>query len=652
MVKMTSDERQRYTEAVTDANIPTLLMVLLQLTGERKWLEAPYRPKPPRGMSDNDSGGLPTAVQQEIRDAAREAIIGWREGRPAAIPEPSPDLLVEMLSCAMAERIPHEYGPMIAGQLGLRPLTDGEPIEVPDGFSVLIIGAGMSGLCAAYNLKRAGIPFVVLEKSAHVAGTWAENRYPGSGVDTPTHLYSFSFATFDWSMYFALREEIHAYFEDVAGRFALRDEVQFETEVVSLAYQESEQRWAVTVRHADGSTAILHAPVVISATGIFNPIKLPLIDGLQDFDGPCVHTAQWPSDLDVTGKRVALIGNGASAMQVGPEIQHQVESLTIFQRSPHWVAPFEQFRKEIPDPVRFLMREVPLYQSWYRVRLGWTFNDRVYPALQKDPTWEYPDRSVNALNDKQREYFSNYIRAELGDRTDLLEHVLPTYPPFGKRLLMDNGWYRMLRNDKVKLVTEHITKIDANRIITADAGEYPADVLVLATGFDASRFLTSFQAYGRDGRSLREVWDDDDARAYLGLTMPGFPNFFALYGPNTQVGHGGSLVFVIEMQMRYIADLLRTMITEGIGVVECRKDIHDEYNAGVDRAHENMVWTHTGMSSYYRNTKGRVVVNYPYRNVDLFNVTERANLNDFVTEPRPAHSDHCAIHPVGAREVP
>jgi 4-hydroxyacetophenone monooxygenase len=199
---------------------------------------------------------------------------------------------------------------------------------------------------------------------------------------------------------------------------------------------------------------------------------------------------------------------------------------------------------------------------------------------------------------------------------------------------MDNGWYRMLRNEKVQLVTDPITEIGADRVVTADGSEYEADVLVLATGFDVLRFLTSFEARGRDGRSLREVWDDDDARAYLGLAVPGFPNFFCLYGPNTQPGHGGSLIFVVEMQMRYIIDLLRTMVAEDLGAVECRQDVHDEYNADVDRAHENMVWTHPGMSTYYRNARGRVVVNFPFRNVDLFDMTERANLAEFVTEPR------------------
>jgi 4-hydroxyacetophenone monooxygenase len=373
--------------------------------------------------------------------------------------------------------------------------------------------------------------------------------------------------------------------------------------------------------------------VLISATGIFNPLKFPDIKGLDRFEGPSFHTALWPDDLDLAGKHVAIIGNGASCMQVGPEIQNTVASLTIFQRSPHWAAPFEQFRKVVPEPIRFLLREVPLYQAWYRMRLGWTFNDRIHPALQKDPSWPHPDRSLNAINDGHRAYFTQYVESELGERQELLEHVLPSYPPFGKRMLMDNGWYRMLRNERVELVADPIVEILPDRVVIEDGREYKADVLVLATGFDVLNFLTSFEARGRSGRSLREVWDDD-AKAYLGLAIPDFPNFFCLYGPNTQPGHGGSLIFVIEMQMRYIMDVLRKMQARGIGAVECRQDVHDEYNERIDRAHENMVWTHKGMETYYRNARGRVVVNFPYRNVDLFEMTSRADLEDFILEPR------------------
>jgi 4-hydroxyacetophenone monooxygenase len=626
------DEDQVLVEAVAVANIPTLLMTLVQLTGEMHWLEDPYRPIRQQGMSDNDTGGLPEPIQAEIREAALEAVQAWRAGRPVAIPEPEPELLVRMLSWAMGEPVPPEYGTFTAAQLGHRPLHR-DRIEVPEGFSVLVIGAGVSGIAAAANLQAAGVPFTVIEKNHTVGGTWLENRYPGAGVDTPNHLYSYSFAQADWKMFFCLRDELWGYLESVADQLELRRHIRFQTTVVSARYQERDQRWAVTLRGPDGTTEEVEANVVISGIGIFNPLVYPDIEGLDSFAGPSFHTAAWPEDLDLAGKRVAIIGNGASCMQIGPEIQHEVESLTIFQRSNHWAAPFERFRKPVPEPLRWLFREVPIYQAWYRVRLGWTFNDRTYTALHKDPEWDHPERSLNAQNDSHRAFFTRYVEAELGDRQDLLPKVLPTYPPFGKRMLMDNGWYRMLRNPKVELVTDRVTRVEPDQLVTADGSTYPADILVLATGFDVLRFITTFEAVGRSGRSLREVWDDDNARAYIGTVVPDFPNFFTLYGPNLQPGHGGSLIFVVEMQVNYVMDLIAKMAASGLGAVEIRREVHDAYNERVDAEHENMVWTHPGMSTYYRNDRGRIVVNSPYRNVDYFEWTRQADLDEYLTEP-------------------
>lgn len=627
-------EAQRFAEAISTANVPTLLMVLVQLTGDLRWLEEPYRPARARGMNDNDSGGLPDRIQAEVRQAALEAILAWRAGRPVAIPEPSTDLRRKMLECAVAETVPTEYDPIIAADLPLAEHEVVEKLPVPDGFKVLIIGAGVSGLCAAIKLQQAGVPFTILEKSTTLGGIWRDNRYPGAGVDTPNHLYSYTFAPYDWSMYFALRDELHAYLEHVAEKFNLRPHIRFQTEVTSADYDKKTQGWKVAVQLADGSQETLQSNILISAVGIFNPIKMPDIKGLGSFKGPRFHTAEWPDHVDLTGKRVAMIGNGASAMQTGPEIQHIVKSLTIFQRSPHWVAPNEQFRKPIPEAMRFLLREVPLYRAWYRIRLGWTFGDRIHTTLQKDPNWPYADRSLNKANDSHRAYFSNYIVSEIGDKTELLDKVVPTYPPFGKRMLMDNGWYRMLRNEKVKLVSDPVTEIGPDRVITKDGSEYEADVLIVATGFDVLRFLTSFEIRGRSGRRLRDVWEDDNAKAYLGMTIPDFPNFFCMYGPNLQPGHGGSLIFVVEMQMRYIMDVLRKMLTKDLGAVECRQDVHDAYNEQVDQLHTNMVWTHPGMETYYRNARGRIVVNSPYRNAVYYEMTRAANLGDFVVEPR------------------
>jgi len=636
-VNVTSSEQRQFAEAVAIANIPTLLMVLVQLTGEERWLEAPFRPVRLRGMGDNDSGGLTEAAQHEVRAAALDAILAWRGGRPVALPEPSDDMLVRMLSVAMAENVPGEYGSFTAAQLGQTPLLNRTAIDLPDDFSVIIIGAGVSGLCAAINLDAAGIRHTIFEKNSTVGGVWWQNSYPGAGVDTPNHLYSFSFAGYDWSKYFALRDELHGYLEHVSREFDVRKNIRFETEVLSAVYQAAEQRWTVEVRTADGLTETHTANVVISAVGAFNPPVYPDIEGMHDFRGPSWHTARWPEHADLAGKKVAIIGNGASCMQVAPEIQHEVAALTIFQRSNHWAAPFEQFRREVPEPIRFLLREVPLYRAWYRVRLGWTFNDRIHSALQKDPDWVHPERSLNAQNDAHRAYFTEYVKSELGDRSDdLLDKVLPTYPPFGKRMLMDNGWYRMLRNPKVQLVDDEVVRIASDRLITADGSEYEADVLIYATGFDVLRFIDSYAVIGRSGRSLREVWEDDNAKAYLGTVVPDFPNYFTLYGPNLQPGHGGSLIFVVEMQVNYIMDVLRQMAANGLGAVECRSDVSDRYNEAVDRAHANMVWTHPGMQTYYRNARGRIVVNSPWRNVDFFAMTRSADLTEYATEPRRA----------------
>ena len=629
-----SPEEQIFSDAIDVANIPTLLMVLVQLTGELHWLEEPYLPKRQPGLGDNDTGGLEPRHQQEVREAALEAILAWRNGRPIALPEPDYDLIVRMLSVSMAESVPTEYGQFTAAQLGQVKFLDHQAISSPPDFNVIVIGAGVSGLCAAINLQMLGINFQVIERNSTVGGVWWENSYPGAGVDTPNHLYSYSFAPYDWQKYFCLRDELHGYLEHVCDSFEVRDTIRFETTVERIEYQNQKQNWLVTLCLPDGSQEQTEANVVISAAGIFNPPVSPDIDGLEDWEGEQWHTARWPETADLQDKKVAIIGNGASCMQIGPEIQDEVESLTIFQKSVHWAAPFEQFRKEVPDPLRFLLREVPLYRNWYRVRLGWTFNDRIHSALHKDPDWEHPERSLNAQNDAHRAYFTNHVISELGDHaSELLDRVLPTYPPFGKRMLMDNGWYRMLRNPKVQLVDERISNVDANSLTTEDGSEYEADVLVLATGFDVLNFITTYEAQGRSGTSLMSQWEQDNAQAYLGTVVPNFPNFFTLYGPNLQPGHGGSLIFVVEMQVRYIMDVIQKMLDQNLGAVEIRQDIHDRYNEDVDQAHTQMVWTHPGMESYYRNERGRIVVNSPWRNVDFYAMTREADLSEYLTEP-------------------
>ena len=640
---MTSEQdwTARFDAALPHANIPTLLMVLVHLTGDRRWLSERYQCTPIRGIDDHDSGGLPPDVQQEVRDAARDAVLAWKAGRPAAQPAPELAQLVDMLRHSVGEEVPASYGPMVGAWLGLDQefeIDQKGRYNVPDDFHVIVIGAGVAGLCASIRLHGAGIAHTVIEKNAEVGGTWYENRYPGAGVDTPNHIYSYSFAKADWTRYFALREEIQAYFVEVSRRFGVRPHIRFNTSVDAAVFDEKALAWNVTVADRDGRTESLRAKVVISAVGLLNVPKMPAITGLDTFAGPCFHSARWPQGLDVRGKRVAIIGNGASAMQIVPAIAPEVAQLTVFQRSKQWAAPFERFQKPVPPTARFLLKELPFYQQWYRQRLAWIFNDRIHASLQIDPDWPHPERAINRRNDKHREFFVDYVKAELGAKQALLADVLPDYPPFGKRMLMDNGWFRTATRDNVRIVNDGIERIEGDAVVTRDGQRHEADILVVCTGFDAVNLLSSFTLVGRGGRNVRERWDAEGAQAYLGVATPGFPNFFMLAGPNTALGHGGSVVALLETQVQYVMSLLKAALqSHGRDFeIEVRKDIHDAYNDRVQQAHAKMIWTHKGMSNWYRNGKGRVVAPTPFRNDDYWHMTRNSGLADYVMRGKPA----------------
>ncbi|WP_256839139.1 flavin-containing monooxygenase [Ornithinimicrobium faecis] len=627
----------RLASALKVANIPVLTLVLYQLTGERRWLEPPYRPRRSAGLDDNATGGLPVEVQEEVRRAAFVGIRSWMDGASMAVPEPPDDVLVEMLGVSMGEDVGQEYGPMIRSDLGLDEAREPD-VTFPPGFEVLIIGTGLSGLVMAKSLVDAGVECRLVERAHELGGTWRDNRYPGCGVDTPSAIYSFSFSTFPWSRYFAERDEVQEYLKSMAKSEGLLSRIDFDRDVVEAMYDAESQRWHVNTQTSLGETVVYSPDVVISAVGVFSEMRWPDVPGLRDFTGELVHTADWDEDVVLAGRRVGVIGNGASAMQLVPAVVDDVEHLTIFQRSPHWVAPFPQFQGEVPDVIREFGVAVPLYRRWYRVRAGWTFNDRLHSSLQRDPDWTHPERSVNARNDEHRKFFTSYLDSKVDGREDLREALLPTYPPFGKRILLDNGWFDAVRRPHVTLETKPISHVDGDRVVVEGEEGHQLEVLVCATGFQAVRFLSSMSINGRDGVTLREVWGEDDARAYLGSTVPGFPNFFIMYGPNVQAGHGGSLVGLAEMQSHYIVDALRALVTSGSRSIEVKRDVWERYNEEVDRAHDAMVWAHPGMSTYYRNSRGRVVVPGPFRVVDLWHRTRHVDTDDYIMTPHSAQS--------------
>jgi 4-hydroxyacetophenone monooxygenase len=637
--------------ALSGANIPTLLLVLAHLTGDRAWLADPYRPSRTVALNDNDTGGFSDERQQEIRDAAFGVLRDWRDGRTRLAPDPTDDEIVDMLAVSLGEQIPPEYATALAEEGGFRDRdvhwTNGAAPAAAQDFRVVVIGAGVAGLCAAIKLRELGIPFTVIERNDRVGGVWLENTYPGAGVDTPSHLYSYSFAPNPhWSRYFSKQPEIVGYLDDCARRFGVLPHVRFGTEVAAAHYDPSTSTWQVHVRPVggdrdapgDGPTELLVADVVISSVGQLNRPHVPNIPGLDSFDGPAFHSARWRHDVDITGKRVAVVGTGASAMQIVPEIAGTAGSVTVFQRSPQWAAPNGNYLRHVQGDVGLLVEQVPYYATWYRLRLMWMYQDKLHPTLQKDPDWPHPERAVNAINDKHRVFLSDHIREQIAGREDeLLDKVLPDYPPYGKRMLIDNGWFSAIQRDDVELVDEGVAAIEGSDIVTSDGTRRPADVLVLATGFQSRRMLWPMDVHGRSGTSLRELWGDDDARAYLGMTVPDFPNFFVLYGPNTNLGHGGSIIFHAECQVRYVTAMIRDMVEKGISAVEVRPEVCDAYNDRVDAAHANMIWTHPGMDTWYRNAEGRIVTNTPWRLIDYWAMTHEPDLDEFVvTSSEPA----------------
>ena len=624
-------------DGIANANIPALLMVLYQMTGEATWLQEPFAPGRSPGLDDNDSGQLPDEVQTQIRTAAEEAIEAWLAGKPLAIERPSNLRLAEMLSVAMTEHVPEEYGDIVAAGMGydLEPTAD---TAIAADKTAIVIGGGVSGICAGIELGKLGIDYTLFEKNEDFGGTWFENRYPGCGVDTPSLTYTFSCRPNDWSMYFPLRDEIEGYLLDTAREFGLYDKARFRTHVEEARWNTATDQWDVTITTPDGKRETHSADYLFSAVGILNIPKYPQIDGLDEFAGEVYHTSRWPAEADLSGKRVAVIGNGASGMQVAPAIADEVSRMTIFARSKQWAAPFPQFRKKVPEGVRYLMQVVPLYRAWLEQRLSWTFNDRVHGTLFRDPEWEHPERAVNEINDAHRRVFTRYVEEQLQDRPELIERVLPEYPPFAKRMLLDNGWFRTIKKPHVDLIPEHLAKVEGNTLFTSSGETVEADVIILATGFQTTNVLGSYDIVGREGQLLRDHWGEDNASAYLGTLVPGFPNFFILLGPNVGSGHGGSMIRNIENQMHFAGQVVQCAEAQEASTVEVKETAYTDYSRRIDDAHDRLVWTHPGTENWYRNSQGRVVAITPWRNDAFWRMTRSPDEADLQFDHRQESS--------------
>jgi 4-hydroxyacetophenone monooxygenase len=609
-------------EAVGTADLRVLLMSLHHMTGDERWLAAPYLPRRDVRIIADESAGLDPGVADEIRAAAVEC---W--GSRPAIDVPDDERMMRMMAVCLGHEVPREYLGMMREEMGFtsRDIALDTSTDFPAGLDALVVGAGPSGIAMSVRLQRLGVHHVVVEKSTSVGGVWRENTYPGCAVDTPNHSYSFSFAPPNrWSRFFAPQPELREYMERVANDFDVTSRVRFGTEVVAAQWIETDGKWEIDLEGPAGRYTERYS-FLVSAIGQLHVPKMPSIPGLETFDGAAFHTATWPKGLDLRGKRVGIIGTGATSMQVVPAIVDDVSSLTVFQRSPQWARPVERYHDPIPDGVQRMLDHYPYYAQWYRFTMTWRFADGLHPYIQKDPSWEFPERAVSKKNDMHREEMVRHMATELAGRDDLFAKCLPDYPPYGKRILLDNRWFAALRRPHVELVTESIECIAPEGVVTSAGNSHHLDVIILATGFDVTQMAARLNITGRGGVDLHEAWSGENPHAYLGISVPGFPNLFLLQGPNTGLGHGGSAIFQSECQARHITACMARVVERGVRVIEVDPDATQENVAATDAAHERMIWTHPGMSTYYRNTSGRVVTVMPWRLVDYWQMT-----HDFV----------------------
>jgi cation diffusion facilitator CzcD-associated flavoprotein CzcO len=475
---------------------------------------------------------------------------------------------------------------------------------------VAIIGSGFSGLGMAIRLKQEGIEdFVVLERAEELGGTWRDNTYPGCQCDIPSYLYSYSFAPNpNWTRSYPLQAEIQEYLRRCAEDYGVRHHIRFGHEVHESAWDEGERRWRLETGNG-GFTA----DVVVAAVGGLSEPSNPQIPGLDRFEGTVFHSASWDHEHDLSGERVGVIGTGASAIQFVPRIQPHVGALHLFQRTAPWVLP--DMDRPIDDRERRLFRRMPSLQRLVRGAIYWGHEATVFVTIV--------DRRLAKLLERQGRA---HLRSQVPDAS-LRAKLTPRYTIGCKRILLSNDYYPALTKPNVELVTDPIREVRAGSIVTVSGEEREVDTIILGTGFRVHDHPSFAHVRGRAGRSLAEEWQGSP-RAYLGTTVPGFPNLFLLVGPNSAGGFN-SIVFTSEAHINYAMNCLRTMDRRGLAAVEVRRDVYDSYNRGVDERLRESVWNAGGCQSWYLDAKGRNGVWWPGFTWRLWQRTRRFDINSY-----------------------
>jgi len=618
--------KQALERALDSASFPVIAALLVHFTGDISILDK--LPKPNQVVLGETQGFLTHKDKQIIKKIALKEIGRFFSNSAADdIYIPSNEELNKMMNFIVGEEVSSDYVPMMLGDLNITTHTS-KPnfLATKSNLEVLIIGAGMSGILAAIKLAEIGIKYKIYEKNNDLGGTWYENQYPGSRVDIANHFYSYSFEeNHQWSEHFSRQPELLDYFKKCFHKYDIQKNTYFETQVTDMKFDELNQEWSVnSICHGEKKTESIS--IVISCVGQLNQPKVPEINGLKKFQGNMFHSSQWPNFDVISGKKVAVVGTGASAFQIVPSIAKSCKELTIFQRSPPWMFPNPQYHEEVDDGKKWLLKNLPFYSRWYRFLLFYPGSDQLLDSLFIDSAWKVRSDSINQKNDAMRELFTAAMLAQISDQS-LVDKVIPDYPPFGKRMLQDNGaWLQALHLPNVTLLSEGVECISSKGVVSSSK-ELEFDTIIFATGFRAQDFFSPINIDGGSG-SYDKIYGDSP-RSYLGITFSSMPNFFAMYGPGTNLAHAGSIIFNSECQINYICSAIKYMLSNNFKVIRVKPEIEKQYQDRFDKRHEKMVWQHSKVSSWYQNSKGKVVTTSPWRLVEYWNWTNKFNQDDY-----------------------
>jgi 4-hydroxyacetophenone monooxygenase len=624
------DEATRVQAAFAAADVHPLLCAVAHKTGDFSLLADAWAPDqtqllvPGRGLTD-----------EQESEARAAAVAAHASHRGAGRPDHSltSDERRRIFAFLVGSGVEEHWDGFLTEELALDGTDPRRPswrtAEVGTAFRCAVVGAGASGLAAAHRLRQAGIAVTVFEKNGDVGGTWLENVYPGCRVDVPNQLYSFSFAqTNEWVSRFSAQPDLLAYLQSTAKDLDLGGCIRFHSEVTEARFDDDTQHWAVTVRSADGSEAVQEVDGIVCAVGQLNRPSFPAIAGRERFAGPSFHSAAWDDSVELAGRRVAVVGTGASAAQFVPCLAGEVSQLDVYQRTAPWLLPTDNYGDPFPPEFHDLLGLLPNYGRWDRLWQFWLMHEGLLVAARVDPAWAQHTEAVSAANDFVRSMLLDVLRAQVDDDA-LYEKMVPHFPPFAKRALRDDGrWAAAMRRADVELVTTPIDSITSDGVRTADGLTRPADVLIYGTGFSASEFVAPMRVFGSGGVELNEEWAGD-AQAYLGMTVPGFPNFFLLYGPNTNLVINGSILIMVECQIRYAVEAIGALLRAGRRTMSCRRDVHERYGREMQEGNATMVWGVADVPTWYRNARGRVTQNWPFDLHTYWDRTRQPDLDDY-----------------------